>query len=261
MGHRSLYSNVVFRKGKYLLSLAVLFSIIILFENCYRVDDDDINAVCPRDCTTISGRFITRGGDVPVSNMRLHFEFFAGNKSGFGSFTRKIATTTTDENGNFLISFYARDNELRDESLGWYSSYRLRFDVPDTTYLTRLNSDHISARIEKRDTAVVLNYQLPKLESFIRIKIVNPEAIGEDESVRCRFKYIVGDTTARFAGYWHGSEFFSAWTPHTTDSTFTTASDQYTYIEVAKRKKDEYFRYQDSVLLAPNQRLEYDVIF
>jgi hypothetical protein len=260
MGQRSLYKKAVFRKGKYLLSLSLLFSIITLFENCYRVDDDDINAVCPRDCTTIKGRFVTKDGNVPVSNMRLHFEFFAGNMSGFASFTRKIATTTTDENGNFLISFYARDNEIRDAP-GWYSSYQLRFDVPDITYLTRPNSDHIGARIDKRDTTVVLNYQLPILKSFIRIKFVNPEAIGEDESLQCRFRYIAGDTTARFAGYWHGSELSTSWTPHTTDSTFTTASDQYTYLEVAKRKNGEYSRYQDSVLIAPNQLLEYDVTF
>ena len=244
------FNRAITRTWRYLLSISALILLITFIESCYLVDDDNINAVCPRDCTTVKGRFVTGDGNVPVSNMRIHFNWQIAHISGLSGKTRKIAITETDDNGNYQVTFHALEDELTS------GSFSVRYDVPDKTYLSIPNHDYFKFPIPKRDTTMTLDYHLPKVEGSIHIKIGNPEAIGADESIGCNLSYKFGyaDNKTQFG-------FGGLHSPSTVEATYPTASDQYTYIQVLKKKNGEYFNLLDSVIVRPNEVVDYVVTF
>ena len=102
MSQRSGHILAALGKAEYLLSLSILSCLLMFFENCHVIDDDSINAVCTADCTIMQGRFTTPDGNTPIPNMRLDLDWSEsrGGLPAFLRYTRKVATTQTDENGN-----------------------------------------------------------------------------------------------------------------------------------------------------------------
>jgi hypothetical protein len=86
---------------KYIL----LISIFSLFQAC---EVDDTADTCSDNCTSVVGKII-RADNVGIPNVKVTFSFvqFAPY-----SYTRNIAETYTDENGNYEIIGFIKDREL-----------------------------------------------------------------------------------------------------------------------------------------------------
>lgn len=247
------YRRAASRKAEYFLSLAILFWAVTLFETCQIIDDDNINALCTADCTTIEGRFTTKDGNTPIPNMRLELDWseYTGGLPPFLRYTRKVAVTETDDNGNYSISFFAEENELAT------GAFRLRFYVPDKTYLQRPDDQSTSIYLTQRDTLIVWNYHLPKLDASILMRLTNPEAIGPDDRLVCNILFKYEDLSAN--NRFHGIRALDA--PEITAGTYPTAVDQYTYIRLLKRKNGQDVYSEDSLIVGSKQTVNYEVIF
>jgi hypothetical protein len=253
MSQRPQYTRAISRKAEYTLSLAILFCVATFFENCQVIDDDSINAVCTADCTTIQGRFTTKDGNTPIPDMRLDLDWSesGGGLPVFLRYTRKIAVTETDDNGNYSIVFFAEEEELAS------GAFRLRFDVPDKTYLQRPDDQSISIYLRQRDTVIVRNYHLPKLEGNVLIRLTNPEAIGPGDRLICNMVFKYEDLSAN--NRFHGIRALD--TPDMTVGTYPTAVDQYTYIRLLKRKNGQDLYSEDSIIVGSKQTVNYEVMF
>lgn len=230
--------------------ILILILLSATFQSCWVVDDDNINAICSSDCTTIQGKFTTKDGNTPVGDMRLEFDWSITGVSGLSGRIRKIAVTQTDDNGNYKILFFANEEELTT------GHYLMRFYVPDNSYITRQNHAYFEIGINKRDTIVTRNYHIPKKGATINVKITNPEALTEDDNMVCNLSYKFDDLSKQIR-YGVGSLF----SQYSSEGTYSTAAGQYTYIQVLKKKNGEYFNNSDSVKIGLNEIVNYEVEF
>jgi 5-hydroxyisourate hydrolase-like protein (transthyretin family) len=240
----------LFKNAKYVTCISALILIAILCESCYIVDDDNINAVCTGQCTTIQGRFTTKDGNTGMSAMNLRLEWYTRDALGLFAKTRKIASTQTDEAGNYHISFYVKDEEISN------GSYQLHYQVPDETYSHNPLVPYISFPSLKRDTTITRNFHLPKLDATIHFRLTNPEALGPDDRLFCLVIYEYDDLEHDEI---YGVGALNA--PNLIESTYTTASDQFTYIRTTKVKNGMEQVSLDSVMIGSGQTVEYDVEF
>jgi 5-hydroxyisourate hydrolase-like protein (transthyretin family) len=237
-------------KRTYTIILSTFFAILFMttFESCFIIDDEELNSKCTSDCSTIQGRFTTENG-LPVKDVSIEFDWIFTATAGLGGRIRKIATTKTDNNGEYRIVFYSKDEELIS------GKYTVKFKVKNNSFLIdRDYSYFVIYGIYRRDTVITKNYHLPKKGAAIKIKIKNPSDITADDQLICTVSYKFGDLSAkRVAG-----RLFSS---IANEATFETAVNQPTYIHIAKNKNGEYLDSYDSVILSKGQTLLYEIEF
>lgn len=117
-----------------LLGLLVLCSVLISCD--FDRDEDDVNAACFSDCISIQGRLVQGVNQVPVQGIFLEFGWEHININVLNN-GRLIATSFTDENGEFSFSFEPKDEELEKglfylQEPGWESAdFPFRIDFGD----------------------------------------------------------------------------------------------------------------------------------
>jgi hypothetical protein len=241
------------RPVKFALSFVMLILACATFQDCDVIDDSNINAVCPADCTTLRGRFTTKDGNTGIANMHLEFDWRNGGI--MGSRTRKIATTVTDDNGNYSITFYEDQNELKT------GHYILTYQAPEETYLSGPYYDHFIVRDRDWGPTITANYHIPKLEGKIHLKLNNPEAVNGTDELAAELSYKFGDQR-RIETYYSWGIFYGGRNQtNVSDSTINTAADQYTYIRVTKKKNGEEFSTMDSLKIRSGEEVTYLVDF
>lgn len=232
-------------------SSIILLATILTIQSCLIIDDENVNAVCNSDCTTIQGKFTTEDGK-PMKNVSLEFDWKLGPAPGIGigGKIRKIMTGKTDENGNYKFVFFAKDEELKD------GAYLITFKTPDNSYIIHENYSYFPFYgVNKRDTTIIGNYHVPRKGANITLKIKNPEAIsGEDRlfsSVSYKFDlnqwvyYGAGELNSTL-----GSQ-----------ATFETAANQFTYIRTSKKINGQYINLLDSIFIPIHETKLYEIEF
>ena len=169
---------------------------IITFYGCSKTEDDTDN-ICTSDCTTLQGRFITLD-NVGIKGVKISIDYkIYGGELG-GSYIRKIAETTTDQNGNFYKEFYIKDGELGDSADGYF---RIAIDDSNLDVNKYILSDNLIGStttslgfaiysINSRDTIIGNTYYLPK-KTHIKINLNNfiPLEDGDHFEVRTLYPF------------------------------------------------------------------------
>lgn len=229
-------------------SIFLVLLLVTTIQSCYIIDDDGLNTKCTSDCSTIQGKFTTEDG-LPVKDVSIEFDWHTSPNLGanLGGRTRKIATTKTDNNGEYKIVFYSKDEELIS------GRYGVKFKTDNNSYLIEGNhSSFLIYGIDKRDTVITKNCHLPKKGAAIKIRIINPSDITGDNQLTCTVSYKYAEQLIqRVAG-----ELFSFVSD---EATFETAVNQPTYIRISKKKNGEYTTLYDSVIISYGQTLLYEI--
>jgi hypothetical protein len=217
----------------------ILMSLLPCIQSCYVVDDDDINAICNTDCTTVQGKATTEFGN-PVENVSLELYWYSLSGLAVGK-ARKIATGTTDENGDYNFAFHARDEELAD------GGFKITFVAPDDTYLAKKDFDEMWFSVTRRDTTIFGDFYIPKRGTTITVKIRNPEAIIRPDVLTCMISYNAGFNHS--SNYTAGMLQFSP----TSQATFETVGDQPTYLQITKHMNSKNTIHYDTVTIPANE--------
>ncbi len=209
---------------RFYIYLFVFLLVTIIFEACSIYDDKNVDAVCSSNCTTVKGKFVTENGNVPVPEMELELYWRYRSPDGLFIRTRKIATTKTGFDGTYEISFFAKDDEIKNT---YGSSYRLRVLPPKDESIMFLDYyDTFLFSIDKRDTTVnIQDYYLPKKGGKVNVKITNPQDIPESDRIHCFFSYKIGFQSNTGFGLNSIISF---------DNTYETAINQYLFIDIYK---------------------------
>jgi hypothetical protein len=242
--------------SKAMIAFFVLILVPLSFQDCLTIDDSELNIGCTADCTTVRGRFTTKDGNTPISKMRLEFDWDYSVMEG-GSWVRKIATAETEENGNYSITFYAKDEDLEK------GHFLLTYHVPEKSFLSSSNNDDgFAIRTDKRDTVITSNFHVPKMEGAIHLKLTNPEAIaGEDRleaRLQCRFG-LESEQMHGFQGLLVRDD--PMYPSKIADTTIHAAADQYTYINVSGEKNGKHFFTEDSIKVGSGEEITYLIEF
>lgn len=155
--------------------LYVFIFIILLLQSCKL--RNDIEPKCNSNCTIIKGRLLTDGGNLPIANAPVevswsYYAFLGGEK-------RLKAKTITDNNGNYQLSFYPKDDEVGNSRGAFYINY-----MPDTTLYYSIDNyirpiEGVMPRELKRDTTFVLkDYLIPKI-AYLNMSISNPQELNQ----------------------------------------------------------------------------------
>jgi len=235
-----------------ILSLLILITIVTIFQSCWIGHKELINVTCNSDCTTIHGKFTLADGSTPVKDawLELNWRSISGPGFFFGGQRRKIATTRTDDNGSYIMTFYARDDELT------YGFFEVDYKVPDDSYMNTPTSSFRMYGINKRDTLIEFNFNLPKKGSKINFRIKNPGDIGNSESLICNISFRFGNRNSymlEVVGQLD-SDFDS-------EGTYETAADQFTHVLITKQKDGQYVEYLDSLFIPFNETKIYEAEF
>lgn len=93
---------------QYFMRTKLLFLSLVCFLGLLSCDKDDTNEVCSSDCTIIQGRII-RADNSGIEGVKVTFSYIISSPN---SRARNIADTYTDQNGNYSMSGYIKDNEI-----------------------------------------------------------------------------------------------------------------------------------------------------
>jgi len=154
------------------ISVIFFISSSFFLTNCFIEDDIDLNQACINNCATIQGRFTTENGSVSVGNLPLELQW--ENIGMLNGTTRKIATTTTDQNGFYSFVFEAKDHELTK------GEFKVIFTINQQEFIKPIYQDFSFHNITTKDTTIIYNYHLAK-PARIRLKVINPENFASAE--------------------------------------------------------------------------------
>lgn len=210
-------------------------------------DEDKIPA-CKNDCTIIKGKFLTDGGTTPIPNVTLQLAWSDPCLGCFfGSGDRDIATTTTDDHGNYEFKFASTDHELK------YGYYDVSFDHPGLPYYDFSYGNGFGVTVNAKGTTTEYDYILPKIGQ-LQLTITNHNDVGDGEYLNI----------ARYFWYGDGSKREFVWCLYSYDYTSCTcdaALNQYTYLWIKKMKDGVESHFIDSVFVSSQSISKYEATF
>lgn len=86
----------------------ILFFSLICFISLLSCEKDDTDEICTSDCTTIQGKII-RADNSGIEGVKVTFSYIISTPNYS---IRNIADAYTDQNGNYSMSGYIKDNEI-----------------------------------------------------------------------------------------------------------------------------------------------------
>ncbi len=223
--------------------IILLINVILLFSSCEKVDDDT-NLNCIENCTHIEGKITTKD-NLPVKNIQLIFRF---QKSiGTNSiYTRKIAKTKTDSNGNYSMDFYLKDEELGDSGPGWLNMFIVQNSINGNLfYVSNICLFEDILPILDRNTSLVKNVYLPTKKE-IKIKLKNFVKLQEGDYFEVQLYVPSGFEDNEFNGYGnyfrYHTEAINKYRINIASQTFTipAALNQTNYVVLVRMKNGVY---------------------
>ena len=160
-------------------SLRILIIIAFALQSCEK-EDDLISQNCEADCTEIVGKLMTDDGTTPIANRKITV-VWDNTSSGFGT-VRTKATTRTDSNGDFSISFFMRDDELES------GIHRISFERLNESEFLRSDLNGMGTIPSARDTLVVRNHNVVK-KAFVSLTLLNLDDIQGSDQFWTNFDY------------------------------------------------------------------------
>lgn len=199
---------------------------------------------CPGQCTTLAGHLVTSGNQ-PLAGATVTAAWHNGY--GFAGYApaRTKARTTTDAQGNYQLSFYVKDDELRD-------------DYVDVAYGVNMDRYYALATADgpdtgpggpgylRRDTIYHLPSFLIPRKGFIKLTVTNPNQIQEEFAVSFASAQMRSLTVDKnFGGGGPVVGIPKQPTPFTT--LLEVSADQKLYVRTTRRVGTTYTRTLDSL--------------
>jgi hypothetical protein len=142
----------------------LMFLILI---SCEKVEND-ANLTCAKDCTHIEGRIVTKD-NLPVKDIGIVFRF-QKNTGTYSLYSRIIAQTKTDVQGNYSMDFFLKDEELGFSS-GSFDLFIKQNSISESLfYPSNIYLFNSIYQIENRNVSLVHNVYLPTKKK-IKIKL------------------------------------------------------------------------------------------
>ena len=160
-------------------SLTILIITAFSLQSCEK-EDDLISQNCEADCTEIVGKLMTDDGTTPIANRKITV-VWDNTSSGFGT-VRTKATTRTDSNGDFSISFFMRDDELES------GIHRMSFERLNESEFLRSDLNGMPSIPAVRDTLIVRNHNVVK-KAFVNLTLLNLDDIQGSDRFWTNFDY------------------------------------------------------------------------
>ena len=229
----------------------ILFGILIiipfLLTSCFLVEDEDQNKTCKNNCTTIQGRFTTEDGSIGIGNIPLELEW--ENIGMLNGTTRKIATTTSNDNGFYTFVFEAKEHELTK------GEFKITFDINQKEFIKPVYQYFSFHNIPTKDTTIIYNYHLPK-SAYIQLKAINPvdfidaevayiNASFNHDNPDLQNKQSSGDTDLKNTA--------------SNDKIILVAGNQPSIIRIFKKKNGVATVKNDTILVPVNDTIDYKV--
>ena len=175
----------------------IILLLILNICSCSKTEDET-NNICLSNCTILQGKFITTN-NTGIEGIKVSLSYQSSGTLGSFRYTRLIAETQTDENGNFYKEFYINDDELGETADGYF-----KIDYDDTNldvnkYILSDNQIGTTTQIlgeaiysiNSRDTIIGNTYYLPK-KTHIKINLNNFVPIQEGDHFEVRTLYPFG---------------------------------------------------------------------
>jgi len=163
------------------LSLTIVLGIFI-FLSCSEEEDDLISQNCEENCTEIVGKIMTDDGSTPISNLKISLVWNHDPNSG-PDIIRTKASTRTDNEGNYSLKFYLRDDELDN------GFHRLYHDQIENNEFLGSDLNGINSFFElNRDTLLIQNHNIPK-KAYLNLSFLNLDQVQQGNSLITEFSY------------------------------------------------------------------------
>lgn len=237
---------------KIILILLGLFAL----QSCVK---DDTDLTCMADCTTIQGQLVTAKGE-PLQNIPVALNYHVSY--GVGAALRKIKETKTDQNGNYSMQFYIKDDELGASA---EALFELMLDYgnldPEVYMDTNPYYMHAIYSIPKRDTTMTMDFYNPK-KAFITVNLSVFNPIQVEDYLKMEsfipFGLKIGQNDIWDSEYaiGYGTSFKASSPDANLDSVIVAESD-YSIISIRWWKNGVGLMDQDTILFIPeNNKIE-----
>jgi len=214
----------------------LLLLAILTIQSC---DKDDTDLVCSTDCTVVQGQIVT-AKDEPLANIPVAFNYYVGH--GIGASIRRIKKTKTNENGNYSMQFFIKDEELGANAEGLFE---LRIDYGNLDPEVYMSVDpyytHAIFSIKKRDTIITKDFYNPK-KAYITINLNDFTPTTDDDFFELKSAYPTGlkignneFINSEYQLGYDGNKAYATSMNTTLDSVLVAESD-YNLISISKRK-------------------------
>ncbi|MBC5772558.1 hypothetical protein H8S95_00650 [Pontibacter sp. KCTC 32443] len=232
--------------------LYLLLSLLLILSGCAQETDDFISKHCPGSCTVITGKLTTDGRNKPLAGVKLDVIWDESNM--LGGETRRKAVTTTDTNGNYILSFLLRDDELQDSNTP--GIIKVNAHINETKFLSEPGSTTILTAYELgRDTTISLNYNLPQ-KAIIKVQAQNTAVMQTGDYMYTCFIFDIGESAED-----QNCMQTLYWSKTTPEDQSEVAANQQVIIRTEKRKAGTETVTEDTVTVPPGQVYTYQVTF
>ncbi|GGW73505.1 hypothetical protein DFQ11_10951 [Winogradskyella epiphytica] len=231
------------------LSLLIILG-IVLFISCSKEEDDLISQNCEANCTEIVGKVMTNNGSTPIPNLKISLVWNHNPNSG-PNLIRKKASTKTDDEGNYSLKFYLRDDELDN------GFHRLYHDEIENSEFLAPNLNGITALFNlNRDTLLLQNHNVVK-KAFVNLTLLNLDDIQGSNKFWTNFEY---PSPSGFSQSIDGA--IRSWTnDFESNQLLEIAGNQPVVIEIVRKINDITTRENDTIFVDAGTTLNYTVDF
>jgi hypothetical protein len=171
-----------------------LILVTLIFASCFTTDDDT-DLTCTEDCNTFKGEIKTVD-EKGIANIKLILTYKVGAE--LSGYKRIIGEAYTDSNGFYEISVFLKENELGENSQGFFSltldsdkisnSLTDEYLKPSISLSENTKPKVIYYSIVERNLLFTNNFIVPK-KGNIRIKLNNYSPIIETDYFKASIKY------------------------------------------------------------------------
>lgn len=215
---------------------------LLAISSCVREEDDLVSQNCSSLCTVVSGKFVTYDGTQPIPNVPVTL-YWRNILMEAGGVIRKKATSTTNSNGDFMLKFSMRDDELME---GYFT---VKYEIRDPNYLM-IGEKEFSIQKLRRDTMVFSSYLIP-VKAYLDLDITNPSDIKPTDYFSTSFRFRYGEYTFGTGVIWKSI----------TDRPLEIAANQKIFVETNRMKSGVASTTYDTLILQKGERKVYSVTF
>ncbi len=121
------------------IKIFVFFFSLLFLTNCkLLLEPKNDFPTCQGDCTIVRGRLVTDNRQTPIANAEVQI-WWGYSRGWSGGEYRKKAKAITDSQGNFTVSFFIADDELRSLNnfyIHYITDQNVYFDLDNTVDAT-----------------------------------------------------------------------------------------------------------------------------
>ena len=194
---------------------------------------------CPGHCTAITGRLVTAGGSQGLSGATVT-AVWDRNRGIFGGSSQDKARAVTDAAGNYQLTFFVKDEELKT------GFFEVVFAVDPKRYFT-IGDESIAFFTLKRDTTYQASPYLIPYKATVNLTVPNPDQITGYYAID--FNSPHGYTLIPSLTTGGGTHVSVAKQSAPYSTTIEVAANQRLYLQTTKALNGTYLRTLDSLVI------------